>query len=169
MLCDIKNISSSPDKGNLIGLIDEWYQISSSQSIVTTPSQFFKFMAGWVAINAIYNLMCSEGKGDRKKVILFSKVDIVRDRHINLIENKCEYISAVKLLKEKGVLNLTTNRPTNIEDINNFTDVLLCVYQVRNNLFHGGKVPSSTRDEEVVQASLVIVNKHLEKLLDLVQ
>jgi hypothetical protein len=61
------------------------------------------------------------------------------------------------------------NRPAvrrQIRRVDNLTEVLSCVYQVRCNLFHGSKAPGNARDESLVEAGYVIISKLIEPLLD---
>ncbi len=68
------------------------------------------------------------------------------------------YRDAVALLKELGVGN-PRGYNRRIRDERNLTEVCSCLYQVRCNLFHGGKLPGNPRDERLVEASYVIVSK----------
>ena len=45
------------------------------------------------------------------------------------------------------------------------TSLLLSVYQVRCNLFHGGKSPDNKRDLKLVESSAEIMNGYLRVLL----
>lgn len=52
-----------------------------------------------------------------------------------------------------------------MRDPENLTEVLLCVYQMRCNLFHGGKLPGNPRDEALAEAGHAIVSGLIEPYL----
>jgi hypothetical protein len=73
-----------------------------------------------------------------------------------------DYREAVRYLEDWPPAN--PERSRRIGDTGDLEQVLLCVYQVRNNLFHGGKMPDSSRDGRIVRESVTIVSKILRPL-----
>jgi hypothetical protein len=73
-----------------------------------------------------------------------------------------DYREAVRYLEDWPPAN--PERSRRIGDTGDLEQVLLCVYQVRNNLFHGGKMPDSSRDGRIVRESFTIVSKILRPL-----
>jgi hypothetical protein len=92
----------------------------------------------------------------------------VRHLHHSLFESKRSYREAVRVLAGSRILDTRYDVSTDvspstpgadIESGRNVQQVLLAVYQVRNNLLHGGKHPGNPRDADVVQASHVIISQ----------
>ena len=156
----IKNISD--DEHNLI---ISWYRISVGEE-VAEPDIFFKFIACWISLNAFYNFWCYQN-GDRgkewEKLGYFASGDqFANQTHSKLLQRDNGYKTAIEYLQSRGVRNVENGRVRNISDTSNFKEVILCVYQARNNLFHGEKYVSNMRDFDVVTASHTIVSKFLK-------
>jgi hypothetical protein len=49
-----------------------------------------------------------------------------------------------------------------IKNLKNLRQVMRCIYQIRCNFFHSGKVPGNPRDEKLVDAAFTIVSKLIE-------
>jgi len=94
-----------------------------------------------------------------EQVMLFAGQPDVVDGHRRLTANDDAYVTAINTLAEHGVANLRNGQRRRISNINNLNEVLSCAYQVRCNLFHGGKAPGNPRDERLVDASYTIVSK----------
>lgn len=154
---------------------------------VNVRDPFFQFIAVWVAFNAIYSYAYGRSRSEdwrerlreirrsedrnpregkvfeRERVQLFSTENTVIEAHRDLMKNGSEYAEAVAYLQRYPPTNPENpDRSPRIDDANDLEQVLLCVYQVRNNLFHGGKMPHSPRDERLVRESFTIISKLLE-------
>lgn len=135
-------------------LIQTWYRVASGQEIHSRDlnDPFFRFMAAWVAFNALYNSKpWAFKKKDKEQIELFSQQDENQGRHDTLMENDIEYQQAVQRLKTC----VTSYRISNERDLK---EVMKSVYRVRNNLFHGRKSPGNLEDIRLVEASYVIVS-----------
>ncbi|MEM3007817.1 MAG: hypothetical protein QXY15_07170 [Candidatus Nitrosotenuis sp.] len=53
----------------------------------------------------------------------------------------------------------------NITDKSELLDVMKFIYQVRNNLFHGGKDVDEERDKKIIKYSAVVLFRILQKVL----
>lgn len=159
MSCNYEKLSYTPDKEVIKGIINNWSKLSRGEQLDENDFDLFiRFISLWVTFNAIYELSCSSVRGDREKVKKFSAIDKAKNVHIKSMHTE-KYKEAVKVLAEKGILKLPKNNSRQkITDINNLEEVMLCVYQVRCNLFHGGKTPENPRDVEVVEAAYTIVS-----------
>jgi hypothetical protein len=142
-------------------IISTWYKLASGGNVALEENSnvFFKFIAVWVAFNALYASKYSSESGDRDQVIRFAGEPLIIDRHRQLAKDDADYLEAANILKERGVGNLRGGGTRKISSVNNLNDVMLCVYQVRCNLFHGGKAPGNARDERLVGASYTITSK----------
>jgi hypothetical protein len=144
--------------GNTKTLIEQWYDLASQNSTdKSAPSNiYFRFMALWVAFNALYDSRpWAYRKRDREQVELFSREDRrARDQHEELMRDDDEYRKAVYYLKKHQ-----RDVDCELEDEQELKDVLLCVYKVRNNLFHARKLHGNLLDEELVRASHKILSE----------
>ena len=151
-------------------IIQEWYRLASGGGI-DKDDAFFRFIAVWVAFNAVYTSYYTSKQrrlpGDRKQVIFFSESsDQARESHQNLVFSDKDYQEAVGYLKARGVADASRRfEPQEINDKTNLKEVLLCVYQVRCNLFHGGKMPSNARDSGLADAGYVVISKLVQPYL----
>jgi len=67
-------------------------------------------------------------------------------------ENKDVDISNfIKELKEKPLTNLTKKEKITIKDSNDWNNIVEALYWIRNNLFHGHKLPNNKRDQKLVE------------------
>jgi hypothetical protein len=148
-------------------LINEWHSVSIGKPI-ERKDIFFQFMAGWVSMNALYNWYgkAASLSGDKKKLTRFADAnDKAKKLHKSLLHSNAEYKNAVDVLSKKGILDVANGNRVFIADEEDFEQVMLCVYQVRNNLFHGDKLMGNERDEEVVTASYQIISNFLREYL----
>ena len=152
-------------------LIINWYRISVGEEIAE-PSIYFKFMASWVSLNALYNFFCIEQNksgNDKKKLKYFACEDTdAKTAHSQLLQNNSDYKNAITFLKDRGGIKIgkSANR-INITNDTIFEDVILCVYQARNNFFHGDKDVRSLSNRDVVTNSHTIVSKFLQKYFNI--
>lgn len=142
-------------------LIAKWYSIATEGS-VGIRDVFFNFVAVWVAFNALYTSRHSDDTGDWDQIRSFAGEPEAIDRHRILLLQEPEYQQAVGVLKQDGVYDTHRRRRRTIRDENNLTEVATCLYQVRCNLFHGGKMPGNPRDERLVEASYKVVSRLIE-------
>ena len=90
---------------------------------------------------------------------LKSSWDIVsREEEFQLLLNKLLELHEVYDMRpsQRG------KKPEILSDISNFKEVIKFIYQVRCNLFHGGKNPNIERDKELVKYSGLILEKWVE-------
>lgn len=149
-------------------LINEWHSVSVGKP-VERNDVFFQFMASWVSMNALYNWYGQRANlsGDKRKLTRFADAnEKAKKLHKELFGNNADYKKAVEVLSKNGILDVAKGQRITIADDENFEQVMLCVYQVRNNLFHGDKLLANERDEEVVTASYVIVSTFLKDYLN---
>lgn len=144
----------------------EWYRLSTGEAIDQTDL-FFRFVAAWVAFNAFYSSRMHGEVGDLRQVMAYARQPEIVDQHRKLLEDDQDYTDAVVILKEKGVYDTATSKRRWIRNIRDFTDVASCLYQVRCNLFHGGKAPGSMRDRQLVEAAYKITSRLVEGALNM--
>ncbi len=109
-------------------IINTWYRLASQGTIEPNEegNVFFKFVAVWVAFNALYASRFSNEAGDREQVIRFAGQPDVIDGHRRLTANDPAYVAAINVLAEHGVANLRNGNRRRIGNINNLNEVLGC-------------------------------------------
>lgn len=148
------------DRDKIDELILHWYRLSIGDEI-DQANPFFRFVAAWVAFNAFYSSRMHKESGDWEKIKAFARVSEVADQHGKLLKTHVEYRNAVEVLRKKNVRDLRNGRDRKIQDIDDFGQVASCLYQVRCNLFHGGKSPTNVRDRDLVDAAYLIISHFL--------
>jgi hypothetical protein len=148
----------------LSAIIRTWHTLATGGDI-DRSDVFFRFIALWVAFNALYASRHSSDIGDWDQVRSFSGDPDAVDRHRELVRTDRDYDKAINVLAQHGVRDLNRGAVRRIRNRQNLTEVLSCVYQVRCNLFHGGKTPESPRDATLVEACHTVVLKLIEPLV----
>mgnify|MGYP007092098083 CR=1 FL=1 len=144
----------------------EWYRLSNGEAI-DQSDLFFRFVAAWVAFNAFYSSRMHDEVGDWNQVRAYAGEPEMIDLHRKLLEVNLDYRKAVNVLKEKGVYDTATHKHRAIREPRNLTQVVSCLYQVRCNLFHGGKAPGDLRDRRLVKAAHTITSCLIEQGLQI--
>ncbi len=146
------------------GIAQRWYTLASEGTIEQNDT-FFRFVAVWIAFNALYASMHSYEEGDWNQVRSFAGDPDAVDRHRELLRSDSAYRECIDMLKHRGVYDPRNRRLRKIYKERNLTQVASCLYQVRNNLFHAEKMPGNPRDENLVEASYVVISKLVEPYL----
>lgn len=155
--------------------IRTWHQIGIGEP-VERSDVFVRFIATWVAFNAIYCSRTADNgcdldtATDSDQVSEFANDPEVVARHLQLLRTDPEYCSAVMVLADQGVGKPVSRhrRPLRrlIRSPENAEEVLMCVYQVRCNLFHGQKTPDSPKDRSFVKAAYQILINIIEPYVE---
>lgn len=141
---------------NQINLIKRWFEKSKRQR-----NSFDKFISLWISFNAFYaaeHLQKSEKQqlnninNEYKKVfsgLVHSNPRSFQDLK-TYIETKPRNTGFIQDLRFSVGREKYKRRYLNIASLCEYLD---CVYQVRCNLFHGGKSLEDGQDEEIVRRS----------------
>jgi hypothetical protein len=121
---------------------------------------FLRFIGVWIAFNALYEARFP-GKREWKQIVAISADDCFRRCHTQLLKQP-SYAEAVSALSTGGVSDTRTGLRREITAHTDLAAVLSCVYQVRCNLFHGGKDRSNERDRLLAAAGFVVVGNLVE-------
>lgn len=139
---------------------------------------FVEFIMYWVAFNCLYNSCVDSEENNRIRAYCKQNMSLLKE--YNAFEKK-----QIEILKKSPICNMWRKISTNREcckktekickkrhdnllsdnEDEKISALFQTMYQVRCNLFHGGKSPSDDRDRELVQASAVILSGYLEVLL----
>lgn len=152
-----------------------WYEYA----LATGDDSVARFMMNWIAFNWIY-CKC-RGESER-----FQIENLCKERQRDLERyDPFDDCGAVKVFKERPILDNRRKNKRRIDPIGphqmdpwqlhngicngdglmRIQCLLLAVYQVRCNLFHGSKEPHDTRDQDLVRSSATIMQGYMEALL----
>ena len=139
----------------------EWYRYGLDKD-----EEILKFVAHWIAFNWMYR-ECRKGD-DRRNIEAFCEREYERLRNFNAFGTGDILVfedgpvrdetSGHKRKREYTLLMEGTEREA-------ITALLLSIYQVRCNLFHGSKSLRVDRDIELVRSSSRILAGYLKALL----
>lgn len=126
---------------------------------------FMRFIALWVAFNAVY---VSRYDGDSVATEL-SKIQQMAckltDFHRSHLARDHDYSAAVYAMSRRSVYNAMAGIEFRFNNPHSIRNVLKHIYYVRNNLFHGRKVPSEHHDRVLVSNGVVVLDQLLLHLL----
>jgi len=126
-------------------------------------NDFDKFICYWISLNAWYwkNIKPIPSNGryitDRDYMNWIKK--ILLDKEINWNEE----INSAKAIKPK--LKNKTREPNPEITVVDLDSLFEFVYTIRNNLFHGNKMDTNERDNEILNVSTPILKKILSSLI----
>lgn len=142
-------------------LINWWKLVGRSQD-----DPFMKFFTFYMCLDA---WMTAESGNDRDedKIEWLINTPNALNQHWNGIKNGAQFQSWLNgLLKESPITDLRPSlhgtRQVELIDTTDFNQVIRFIYQVRCNLFHGGKSPVNSRDKRLVHLSGKILEKWIE-------
>lgn len=152
------------------GLILRWFQKSQQED----DNVFDRFISLWIAFNAYYignNLKESEHRQliifKNSNKVIFSSV--VKANNVEFVKFK-EYIAMknqnagfIQDLRHEVGDEKHKKRYQNLESLSEY---LNCVYQIRCNLFHGGKDIVDAQDKELVKLALATLSIFLKKVFE---
>lgn len=153
------------DEQKIKNLIREWYEKKALRE--TEP--IFKFLCLWICFNA---WLAYRSQKDRDCEMLDWLKQETNSDLITVYENARRTKSFDNLLKSfvrmfpihdsRGMRN-----SIKINDENDRGNIIKGIYQVRCNLFHGGKEANNFRDQQLVKVCADILEQWIGKLIDL--
>ena len=133
---------------------------------------FSKFIYLWMSFNNFYKDKYTSG-GDKDKVLCsFSqdpkyiekfKVLVAEPRNdFKVFQN---YILTIKPVNTGYILDMKNEKKrVTFDTICNLSQYMQCIYQIRNNLFHGDKSPENGQDSKLVELAYISFHKLLTAL-----
>ena len=140
-------------------IIKGWIDKGDSENDI-----FNCFISFWIAFNVIY-LSRYPVDGDRACINEVKKDSYFVSEYKMLLKNKTFFDSINTLLKECPITS-EKNGISYTFKVNDFAALIDVLYQVRNNLFHGGKSINEKRDKEVVSAALPVLKSLITKFME---
>lgn len=147
-----------PDERN-IAL--EWYEYG----LANNDDFFIKFMMHWLAFNWLYS-QCGK-LSERHNILAFCR------KNMGVLSTFDAFnTDEIKIFEQEPVRNEKTAQvgfyqEKRFDGVNNkdIESLIMTLYQVRYNLFHGSKSLRIERDIDLVRASSVILEGYLSALL----
>lgn len=155
----------SDERKKVDDLAREWQRWAEQQVPEDDQGIFMRFIALWVAFNAVYVSRYDGHAGDTELTKIHKVGSKLSEFHHMHLSSDREYLSAVQSMNRCPVYNSTTSRNFKIRDRSDVRNVLQYIYNVRNNLFHGRKVPSELHDRALVSNGVVVLDRLLRHLL----
>jgi hypothetical protein len=121
---------------------------------------FARFIFLWISFNSWYDqfraTLVARNGGEEKYIrehevieFLFDYQELVNS--YSRLLSQSEFHRLVEELQRMAPLNnLLKEEEVHFEDVNSFRQYLNLIYQIRNNLFHGGKSVDNARDLSLV-------------------
>lgn len=139
----------------------EWYQ----HGLKNNDDFFVKFMMHWLAFNWLYSQYGE--KNEWKKISCFCRKNL---RNLSTFDSF--KTDEIKIFKQEPVRDGKTAqvgfyRERRFDGVNNkdIESLIMTLYQIRCNIFHGSKSLRIQRDIDLVKASSVILEGYLSALL----
>jgi hypothetical protein len=155
----------SEERKKVDDLAKEWRRWAEQQVPEGEQGIFMRFIALWVAFNAVY---VSRYDGD-SVVTELTKIQQIAsklsDFHRSHLARDHDYSAAVHDMSRRSVYNTMAGIEFRINNPRSIRSVLKHIYYVRNNLFHGRKVPSELHDRVLVSNGVVVLDQLLLHLL----
>jgi hypothetical protein len=133
-----------------------WYRFAVSGT-VDPGDPFIRFIAIWISFNAWYEENLPGEREWRQIDAIAESADLVAAHAALLSSQAIDYRDAIEMLRSSGVSNVRNGRLRTIDSPNDLKSVLQCVYQIRCNLFHGGKHREDDRDRQLSKSGFTII------------
>ena len=147
----------------------QWYQYAQN---IGTDDVYFRFMIAWMAFNYLYSEISIGSKigdvvidAEAKQIKAYIKLHRPVLSRFNAFETKwIEPYMEAKVTSKRLKDYLSERNWSDIQQ-RRIDGLLLSIYTVRCNLFHGNKSPEIERDYRLVEAGWHIVEGYLKELL----
>jgi len=126
------------------------------------PDGFQAFINHWFAFNGIYGEAAGRSERDKIKECVGKRVTAQQATEILIVrEAQVRYLMARPVIDQKNVSRNTSEHVRRFyasnDAVEKLTEVLMVAYQVRCNLFHGGKSPKRPRDNALCRSAAPIL------------
>jgi hypothetical protein len=143
-------------------LVRNWFDRGQNQN----ENTFDRFIYTWIALNAALAARFASTRGDKAKVRELGREIAGRwERWLDLDAVLRE--AAISLQQQSPIYREPPGEDGQREEVEVVSDdavsVMLGIYAIRNNLFHGAKQFDAMRDHELVQASTRVLERVFAK------
>lgn len=150
-------MSIIPRKNNAL----DWYKYGLERN----DDFFSRFIMHWIAFNWLY-AECESGT-EREDIRSFCRNNAVKMRSYDAFATEAikVFLEAPVVDSRNGIRPYHEKQFQRVKNDHSITDLMLTMYQVRCNLFHGSKSIYRERDVALVRASAEILEGYLKALL----
>lgn len=147
-------------------LIYSWRGKLKNLSDKGFKDEFIHFFIYYMCLDAWITNESGEDSDEKKLRWLINNEGVLRRVFVNSEFDKTELIGLKAFLPIKDMRPKHFGEYREIQDKRefekNYEDVVYTIYQIRCNLFHGGKNPASGRDRDIVNLGGVFLEKWIE-------
>jgi hypothetical protein len=151
--------------------INWWLETADCPSQL--PLEFTRFIALWEAFNGWARCWYSRRNGDRLLVCKIAEDRRAKQHFRELLESEtacyrhklCE-LKELSPIVTVNCVSTASSRSTSLDDISDLSQLLKVLYQIRCNLFHGGKSGDSRRDRCLAQLAYDVLRPLFDKIWD---
>ena len=147
----LKKLKTHPEKKTL-DRCKEWFKRGIEEENTEEKDTANMFIMYWIAFNGLYSLFKPKCDTTAVKMLLndYPKdVDVILNiinKHNKIIDSLCQK----NLTNQNGTKNYSDDLKQSLESTTNnhrkMQCIGLCLWQVRNDIFHGGNTPKEERD-----------------------
>ena len=141
-------------------IAEEWYRYY--KSLDQEASIYLRFMVAWMAFNYLYNEVDKNTEAKQIECFVCKHKDIL----MGFDAFNSPWIEPFKTqIRSRRLNESQTKQNAKKVQEGSIRHLLLSIYTVRCNLFHGNKSPNEDRDCELVEAAWHILDGYLNTLL----
>lgn len=146
-------------------LAREWQTCAAEHTPDTERGAFMRFIALWIAFNAVYVSRFSGSATETELEKIRQLSPTLSGRHDEHLRSDIHYKEAVVYFARHDIYNCQKDCSFELKNHQNIKQCLTYLYHIRNNLFHGRKVPSKLHDYMLVQYAGHVLDRLLQDLL----
>jgi hypothetical protein len=146
-------------------LAREWQTCAAEHTPDTERGAFMRFIALWIAFNAVYVSRFSGSATDSEIEKIRQLAPSLFGRHDEHLRSDTHYKEAIVYFVRHEIYNCQRDCFFKIKNHDDTKECLTYIYYIRNNLFHGRKVPSKLHDYMLVQHAGHVLDRLLQDLL----
>jgi hypothetical protein len=155
----------SEERRKVDALAREWQTCAAEHIPDTQRGAFMRFIALWIAFNAVYvsRFTGAVTKTELEKIRQIAPT--LSGHHDEHLRSDIHYKEAVVYFVRHDIYNCQMDCSFEFKNHQNVKQCLTYLYYIRNNLFHGRKVPSRVHDYMLVQYAGHVLDRLLQDLL----
>jgi hypothetical protein len=145
-------------------LITQWSSRAANEA-----DPFVKFFIYYMCLDAWMTSESGHDSDSQKKKWLIEIDNTLRQHWSDIPENEKPLLRLTQIEKVGDMRPKHRGNYKHLKDVNNLKQVVDFIYQVRCNLFHGGKSSVKIHDQELVELSSAILKHWIERILTMTE
>lgn len=155
----------SDERRKVDALAREWQTCAAEHTPDTERGAFMRFIALWIAFNAVYVSRFSGSATETELEKIGQLAPALSGCHDEHLRSDIHYKEAIVYFARHDIYNCQKGCSFELRNHHNTKQCLNYLYHIRNNLFHGRKVPSKLHDYMLVQHAGHVLDRLLQDLL----